>query len=434
MQVMSIKAKDKLKFVALCPYLFIISLTIPKISLLFLLLLPLVLKFFGYLRIPKYLLKSTGIPISIVSMILFTIINYCLVYSYGLDEKSAGIYFIEAVMIIVLFLTGICLDFKKMPFFPFNLLVVNLSLFSGGIVWVFLSVAHYNKWSFSFASIAIAERKVPAFWQGSDVFINGPSLDIYSYLGVSLVGLFIVLASIGSFIGKYRKSILLTFIFILIFMSCYSSISLGARTPVIVLLISIVVTILFINFFNQSFQASRWIMICFYVSIACMVLFFREILNEYLLELISSLLDLNIGNRLISQGLETPRYIVWQQVIDQMPDYPWGGRLMLISASYAHNIWLDQMYDSGILSMLLLLTFHIVQIPILLQFFKLDIPKIIRVFVLCTFVAFLAAFIQAPVIQASCVYFAISCFFFGSVARFTSDYKFMVSSSKFGIE
>ena len=433
MQVMSIKAKDKLKFVALCPYLFIISLTIPKISLLFLLLLPLVLKFFGYLRIPKYLLKSTGIPISIVSMILFTIINYCLVYSYGLDEKSAGVYFIEAVMIIVLFLTGICLDFKKMPFFPFNLLVVNLSLFSGGIVWVFLSVAHYNKWSFSFASIVVAGRKVPKFWEQAD-FINGPSLDIYSYLGVSLVGLFIVLASIGSFIGKYRKSILLTFIFILIFMSGYSSVSLGARTPIIVFLLSIVVTIVFINFFNQSFQASRWIMICFYLSIACMGLFFGEILTESLLALISSLLDLNIGNRLISEGLETPRYIVWQQVIDQIPNYPWGGRYMIISEDYAHNIWLDQMYDAGILAMLLLLTFHIVQIPILLRFFKLDIPKIIHVFVLCTFVAFLAAFMQAPVIQASCVYFAISCFFFGSVARFTSDYKFMVSSSKFGIE
>ena len=95
---------------------------------------------------------------------------------------------------------------------------------------------------------------------------------------------------------------------------------------------------------------------------------------------------------------------------------------MNISESYAHNIWLDQMYDAGILAMLLLLTFHIVQIPILLRFFKLDMPKIIQVFVLCNLVAFMAAFVQAPVIQANYVYFAISCFFFGSVGRLTLDF------------
>jgi hypothetical protein len=53
MQVASINTKDKLKFFIVCLNLFIISLSIPTISTLFILLLPVFLVFFGYLRIPK---------------------------------------------------------------------------------------------------------------------------------------------------------------------------------------------------------------------------------------------------------------------------------------------------------------------------------------------------------------------------------------------
>ncbi|OBQ41737.1 MAG: hypothetical protein AN485_01350 [Anabaena sp. MDT14b] len=419
MQVTSIKNKDKLKFVALCLNLFIISLSLPTISTLFVLFLPLVLKFFGYLRIPKYLLKSASISISIVSLILFVIINYYQLYSYGLDsQKGTGMFIIEIVTIILLFLTGICLDFKKMPFSPFNLVALNLSLFSGGIIWVFLSVAQYNQWNFSLIGIAIESRKVPTLWKGDD-FINGPSLDIFSYLGVSLIGLLISIVSTPS-IGNFRKLILFIGILFLILMSVYSSISLGARTPIIVFLVSLLTIFMFTNFSTKASKA-KTIRIMIYFCMGFIAFFASSFLFENFYEFINSLLDLGIGSRFASKGLETSRYEIWQQVITQIPDFPWGGRSMIISAPYAHNIWLDQMYDAGILAMLLLLTFHIVQIPILVRFFRLDMLIKVHLFVLCTVVAFMAAFMQAPVIQANPVYFGISCFFFGSVSRFTTD-------------
>lgn len=419
MQVTSIKNKDKLKFVALCLNLFIISLTIPTISTVFLLFLPLVLKFFGYLRIPKYLLKSASISISIVSLILFVIINYYQLYSYGLDsEKGLGRFFLEIVTIILLFLTGIFLDLKKMPFFPFNLVALNLSLFSGGIIWVFLSVAQYNRWNLSFIGIAIANRAVPTIWKGDD-FVNGPSLDIFSYLGLSLIGLLIPIISSPA-LANFRKLILFIGIFSLILMSGYSSISLGARTPIIVFLVSLLTTLMFTSFSTKPSKA-KTIRIIIYFCMGFIAFFVSSFLVENFYEFINILLYLGIGSRLASEGMDTPRYEIWQQVITQIPDFPWGGRYMIISAPYAHNIWLDQMYDAGILAMLLLLTFHIVQIPILVRFFRLELPIIIDLFVLCTLVAFMAAFIQAAVIQANPVYFGISCFFFGSVARFTID-------------
>lgn len=424
MQVTSIRTKDKLKFVALCLNLFIISLTIPTISTLFLLFLPLVLKFFGYLRIPKYLLKSASISISIVSLILFVIINYYQLYSYGLDsEKGLGRFFIEMVTIILLFLTGICLDFKKMPFFPFNLVALNLSLSSGGIIWVFLSVAQYNNWNFSLIGIAIPNRAVPTIWKGGTDFINGPSLDIFSYLGVSLIGLLVAIVPTPS-LGNFRKLILFIGVLSLVFISAYSSISLGARTPIIVFLVSLLTTFMFTNFSTKASKA-KTIRIMIYFCMGFIAFFASSVLVENFYEFINSLLDLGIGGRLASEGLETPRYELWQQVITQIPDFPWGGRSMIISAPYAHNIWLDQMYDAGILAMLLLLTFHILQIPILVRFFRLELPIMIDLFVLCTLIAFIAAFIQGAVIQASPLYFAGSCFFFGSVARFTHDFDVM---------
>jgi hypothetical protein len=167
-------------------------------------------------------------------------------------------------------------------------------------------------------------------------------------------------------------------------------------------------------------------MIFFCCFIGFIFLLLGEILVQRLFDWSNILLDSGIGNRFTTEGLETARYNTWLAAINQMWDFPWGGRAMNIESSYAHNIWLDQLYDAGILPMFLLLTFHIVQIPTLIQFFKLKLPFIIHVFVLCTLLAFLAAFLQAPVIQASPVYFAISCFFFGSVARLTADIKFKV--------
>ncbi|MCE2718661.1 MAG: O-antigen ligase family protein [Dolichospermum sp.] len=328
-------------------------------------------------------------------------------------------FIIEIVTIILLFLTGICLDLQKMPFFPFNLVALNLSLFSGGIIWVFLSVAQYNNWNFSLIGIAIANRAVPTIWKGGTDLINGPSLDIFSYLGVSLIGLLVAIVPTPS-LGNFRKLILFIGVLSLVFMSVYSSISLGARTPIIVFLVSLLTIFMFTNFSTKASKA-KILRIIIYFCMGFIAFFASSVLVENFYEFINSLLDLGIGSRFASKGLETSRYELWQQVITQIPDFPWGGRSMIISAPYAHNIWLDQMYDAGILAMLLLLTFHIVQIRILVRFFRLDMLIKVHLFVLCTVVAFIGAFMQAPVIQANPVYFGISCFFFGSVSRFTTD-------------
>lgn len=403
-----------------------ISLCIPVISILFVLVIPVIFKFMGYLRRPKYVLNSPIIIISVISLLLFTIFNYLEVYFHGLDDRTPIGIVIEILVINTLFLTSICLDFKKMPFFPFNIILPNIALSSGGVIFVFLSVAKQTAWSFSTGAIILQSRTVPSFWDVDAVSINGPSMDIFSYLGLSLIG--IVISSILYF-RPWKKINLAGFIFFigafsLVCMSSYSSIALGARTPIIVFVVSIIATLVLIYLSNRyRFDEKK----LFFEGLIGLIIFF---LGEFFLAELSRITDfflaIGIGNRFVSQRLETSRYDAWLAAINQMWDFPWGGRKMdLLGNGYVHNIWLDQLYDAGILPMLLLLIFHLVQIPIMIRFFRLRLPIVVHVFVLCTLIAFFTAFLQAPVMQASYIYFAMSCFFFGSVARFTHDFDVM---------
>ena len=403
-----------------------ISLSIPRISTLFILVIPVIFKFMGYLRRPKYVLNSPIIIISVISLLLFTILNYSEVYFHGLDERNPISIVIKILVINTLFLTSICLDFKKMPFFPFNILLPNIALFSGGVIFVFLSVAKHTAWSFSIGAIIIQDRSVPSFWQVDADNINGPSMDIFSYLGLSLIG--IVISNILYF-RPWKKINLAGFIFFigvfsLVCMSSYSSIALGARTPIIVFLVSIIATLVLIYLSNRYRFYEKKLFLDGLIGLIIFLL--GEFLRAELSRTTDFFLDIGIGNRFVLERLETGRYDIWLAAINQMWKFPWGGRKMdLLGNAYVHNIWLDQLYDAGILPMLLLLIFHLVQIPIMIRFFRLRLPIVVHVFVLCTLIAFLGAFLQSAVIQASYLYFAMSCFFFGSVARFTHDFDVM---------
>lgn len=418
--------KSQVKFLISCLSLAFISLSIPGISTVLILVIPVIFKFMGYLRMPKYVINSPRIIISVISLLLFTIFNYSQVYLHGFDESDPIRIVIQILVINTLFLTSICLDFKKMPFFPVNILLSNIALFSGGVIFVFLSVAKHTDWSLSIGAFIIQNRSVANFWRFDADPINGPSVDMFSYLGLSLIA--IVISNILYF-RSWKKInlpgfILFIGVFALVCMSSYSSIALGARTPIIVFLVSIIATFVLTNYSNRS--RFNKIKLFFYGLIGFIILLFGELLLAELSRTTNFLVDIGIGNRLVSRGLETTRYEVWLAVINQMWDFPWGGRNMYLAGEYyAHNIWLDQLYDAGVLPMLLLLIFHLVQIPIMIKFFRLKLPIIVHVFVLCTLIAFAAAFLQAPVIQASNVYFAMSCFFFGSVARFTHDFDVM---------
>jgi hypothetical protein len=417
------------RLIILCFILFFSSLAIPRISSLFGLFLPLIdfalklLKFPGYLRINNYLFRNVKILTSIVLLLLFVILNYTIGSAYEIEIYSSS--YRNAVMIInFMYIVGILIDYKKLPMFPINFIIVNLSLYLGGILWVFLSVGNYVGFSFNAKFLVIQEREVPSFWkEGISEAINGPTLDMYSYLGVSLIGLIVfgfsdLIAS--KLIKAYQKIFLLLALILCFLLSLYSSLALGARTPIVVIIVSLIANYIILNLSFTKKQIRNIIIIL--ISITTLLII-QSLFIEILQNQFTYLADMNLLARFEKEGLDTSRYQTWLDVITQIWDFPWGGREIYMKSSFAHNIWLDTAYDTGLIPMLLLLCFHFLQIQFILKFLRSNLPKILKSFTLCSCIAFLAAFLQAPVIQGHYVYFAISCFFFGSVIRVMSIYN-----------
>jgi hypothetical protein len=396
---------------------------------------PFVAKLLGYLKFSKYCLRNKYFVLSSLLLVMFVSINYSVTYFYNLnDEKSLTYSIVPALMTLSMFFTGFFLNYRKMPFYPYNIMIVNISLFCGGILWVFLSVGQYFLWTLSpvdllFSKDSLSElynseaRKIASFWS-PDVFYGGPTFDIFSCLGISLSGM---IFSKSLFSKDKKENILLFLILTLIFsMSLYSSVAIGSRTPVLVMTFSFFISYIYTQYkyvflSHSSSHQKRLSKLLVYASIIILFLIFFSVVTNF--NLADVFKDTNFGYRLAEKGLETDRYDAWLSAIDQMFEYPWGGRFMKLpdGLRYVHNIWLDQLYDTGIIPMILLMAFHILQIPIFFDFLKLNLPRTLNLFFISIIIALLAAFVQAPVLQASFPFFASSCFFFGSIMKLTID-------------
>jgi hypothetical protein len=418
-----------IKLIILIFNLACISLTIPTISTLAVLVLPIVLKGLNLLNLPKYLFKTLIIQASMIALFLFTIINfYFSIYYYNLDgsDRLDIDFFSRVVVINFLYLTGLSLNLTKIRFFPINFMVINVFLFSGGVVFIFMSIVKYlGYFNFSPQLILIATRAVPSFWAFELESINGPSLDIYSYLGLSFVGTIIFFSRFVRNCAGNRK-LLLSVIFLFsimfssFFLAFYSSIALGARTPIIAFLLSLA-TGLTVSTLSSS-NSRKVNVILSYCVIFIIVFVVFGLISQYLVDQVYGLVDIGIGKRFVERGFEAhSRTDLWQTVIKESFNFPFGGRKIPLPTVYAHNIWLDQLNDSGVISMILLFSYHTFQLLVILKLVNSKIPAEFKAFILCTSVAFLVAFLATPVIQANYVYFAISCFFFGSTTRFTFD-------------
>jgi hypothetical protein len=331
-----------------------------------------------------------------------------------------------------MYYVGIFLDYKKMPFFPLNLIIINVSLFSGFISWVFLSVAFQNSFAVpGSARFVILNRVVNNFWSPDKDFINGTSVDMISTVGISLIGTIILMRPIvighiystiflksGSTFLRFSQIILgFLALCLLFFCALYSALALLGRSTIIALFACIFATFLVKNFFiKKSYKSSMKII--FYSSLFLILLVYGDSLVERLAFIMKNLSEVGIGSRFADQGLETSRQSLWLIAIREMWNSPWGGRVIkLEGSSYVHNIWLDQMNDAGIPSMVFLLLFHFAQLISFFKLFRLNLSKILITFFVCTNIAFFVTFVQQPVIQANVVYFAMTCFSLGSLTR-----------------
>jgi hypothetical protein len=115
-------------------------------------------------------------------------------------------------------------------------------------------------------------------------------------------------------------------------------------------------------------------------------------------------------------GLSTPRYTVWITVLSHFFDYFWGGQKIVLIESYAHDLWLDILWDAGIPAFITMLAFHIIHFRISMKLLKEQSTRL-ALLLLGFWCSYLLSFLVEPVAAASLYYMCGSLVFFGICAR-----------------
>jgi hypothetical protein len=335
-------------------------------------------------------------------LVLFSITYFPVVIGYGLIDTPL---LLAISLPIIGYVIGYSINFVNSPEQIEK--VFSYAVFSvifGGIAFVFLSFIKLQ--GFALISI-VANRSLPNFWNPSADSINGPGLDLYVGLAVSLLPYLLYRNNIALKNSDNKRLIIILFLIVILGLSL--SISLQGRKA----LSSVIIAFLFLSLLrflysitSKKITIEKLIKIIFTFIIGIGLMF----ISGYLMEFIY---DTGLFNRFQEEGVDTPRYQLWGEVLDNLPYHLDGGRQFKISGSFAHNLWLDVFYDGGIIPMILLLLFHALHIQPIIKIFFSKKPQNVIYMVSCITVSLLSGFQFEPVIQSSQIFFSISCFFIG---------------------
>lgn len=370
-----------------------------------------------FVKIDTKLLEKKFFLLPFTLLILFCVFYFTTAINYKYYTYIEAIGF--SIKIILFYILGFFLANTKYFYRNYSTPFMFLCVAGGGIFFTFISLLTTTGFSLSLPD-GFAERSVYSIWNGE--LINGPSVDMYSYLGVCLFPVIIQLLMEFRRKNKCRLIYFLLFIssVVLFLLSSYSALYLSARTPIFCFLGSIL-----LDYFYKSVSSSKQkIFTIFKYGLFVLLPLLIFNLQPDLLENIFGFLSFGVFKRFEDSGLETPRYLLWLTVLTEMWNYPFGGREIILPMSertgrvgmYAHNIWLDVAFDAGLLPMLFLLIFHCIHF---FYFFNLMLKSkyndILGAFLRCIYLAIFSAFIGSPVLQANLHYFATSCLFMGLV-------------------
>jgi hypothetical protein len=128
-------------------------------------------------------------------------------------------------------------------------------------------------------------------------------------------------------------------------------------------------------------------------------------------------------------ALDTPRYKVWETMFLHFGDHFWGGRKIRLPEFFAHNFWLDALWDSGIPAFFAWLFLSIAHGVMLGSFLRTSAPLLMRAVVLCLSLSFFASMLAEPVASAAVTYLLALIFMMGLIANARSTQTQSAKSS-----
>jgi len=353
--------------------------------------------------------------ITLSILFLFGVVFASIVYYY--DFVSIGTVISYIVFPTLIYTLGFNFTYKDYSYRrAYNiviLLVATLNLF---IIFSYVrTILEFG--DIQNVSQILGDRGFANIWSGKLI----QATEITLYLSFSLALLPTILLN-DSLLSKKRTLTYKSISLISFINSIFITIQLGSRTALIIVFLSFISVYLFSRKLSiKKIQTP-------FISLLFLFLFYM-------------LFKLNVFNvkawwegtkayaRFQSNGLESGRYDAWLAIIKEMFREPLGGREINISISYVHNLWLDVVYDAGILPFFLLIIFTLISFISIIKFILLKHPVYLKGIIIAICTSFFICFLTEPILQGGeKYYFVIYCFILGIIQGLNRNYSFQINN------
>jgi len=343
----------------------------------------------------------------IVLLTLFVLFHFSFSVFYGFVKLQSALS--VSTLIVGAYLAGLVAGSQRSrlnPDFPFFSLHL-LGLAAGFTAFAFLT---------GYASIQDVQayvnqaRAAQSIWFDGEP-INGPMLGILASAGICTLPAFLYKGQ-GAESGPLRL-VRLVLVPALVLFGTYANFIFQNRSPYVALAGTLV---LGLGYYYLNLPRNIVLRVAALGKQALALAAFAGLVI-FLLD--PEVLELGLA-RFQEEGVKTERTFIWTTMLGHLTTYPFGGKLAPIDPDqYAHNVWLDAAYTSGIASFATLLAFHLLHLPAYGRLLRHLKPQWLVQLSLGLTLSMLIACLGEPVMDGSPIYFCATCFLLGALAEFS---------------
>lgn len=369
------------------------------------------------------------VPMAVLSVLwAYLILHYLALFYFGFIKPFQLIK--EPLFLMAAYKYGHSLGRHRMKHWPGDILFILLAMVSGFVVFAFLSIylaPNVSMYASQVVGGAKAGRTGIMIWTG-EAGGFGPILGIQGNLGSAFLPILIFGGVFELIQSKKRQLIFLTVCSGLILAGFYTNVLLKNRGPFVIIAGLMGLVGLYCTLFGPSrLTPGRLTVRALGVLIIAglvMVLGLGAALGTANgLPGLSDFSHLGLVSRFTQEGGSSPRTLFWENCIKIIAAHPLGGRKDYFGHEYAHNIWLDVGYDSGVFAMFFLIVFHGIHFKDMaaLAFGRLPIHIGVVAAMIALFVIIFISLFTEPVGKGYTIYYAMTFFYCGVLKRLTAD-------------
>lgn len=334
----------------------------------------------------------------------FLLIYYAIPVCYGDHDLLRAM--LNIIIIQSAYLLGVYINWKDLPYWPTNCILVIIAFSLGFSLFSSLS---FHLTSSDYPSL-IANRGIVNFW--SEDIMPPLALSDFTLPGIMLVlPSFYFLTSVKFITFFSFRKILFLFLFILVITSGVSSLLMNAmlqnRTSFIILVLSTLAVSTFLIFRQGLLENIKMMLagLIFFVMVISVLAYYFD------LNIILALLE-----KRVEEGMATSRYNLWLQGIYNIFENPLGGGrvdLSLESTFWFHNLWLDIVRVSGVVPLAYLLIFQGLHLKSVYVILKENKDNFINLSIISLLIGIFCMYLTQPILEGSVMAFSFTLFFWG---------------------